>query len=100
MTRMILIATLLIRLGLAQGPRQGGPPPGPPAVPPKPLIANVEPVRSCDSLRSLALPNTTIESAAVEPGTGAAAEVCRVTATVTHPPAGDKVKVFIGLPGK
>ena len=102
MNRMILIATLLIGpvMGLAQGPRQGGPPPGPPAIPPKPLFANGEAVRSCDSLRSLTLPNTTIESAALEPGTGASSEVCRVTATVTHPPAGDKVKIFIGLPAK
>ena len=42
----------------------------------------------------LALTNTTIDSAAVS----AANQICRVDATVTHPPAGDKIKIFIALP--
>src|SRR5579862_2081591 len=99
MNRTILIATLVIgpvMIGTAQGPQRGGPPPGPPAIPPKPLFSKGEAVRSCESLLTLTLPNTTIEAAAVEPG----AEVCRVTATVTHPPAGDKVRIFIGLPAR
>ncbi|MBZ5624010.1 MAG: tannase/feruloyl esterase family alpha/beta hydrolase [Acidobacteriia bacterium] len=103
MNRTILAATLVIgpaMMSMAQGPRRGAPSPVPPAVPPRPLIANAEAVRSCESLRSVAVANTTIESAAVEPGIGASSEVCRVTATVTHPPAGDRVKVFIGLPVK
>ena len=33
---------------------------------PKPAIANAKPVRTCESLASVALPNTTIESAAVD----------------------------------
>lgn len=50
--------------------------------------------RSCESLAELRFPNTTIESAAVDSG------ICRVNATVTHPPADDKVKVFLALPLK
>ena len=57
-----------------------------------------QPVRTCESLASVALPNTTIESATVEAATAARAAFCRVTAVVTHPPAGDRVKIFIGLP--
>jgi len=58
----------------------------------------VQPVRPCESLTSLALPNTTIESAVVEPATGARPAFCRVAATLTHPPAGDRIRVFIALP--
>lgn len=60
--------------------------------------AAAQPVRACESLTSFSLPNTTIESAVVEPAAGTRPAFCRVTATVTHPPAGDKVRVFIGLP--
>ena len=56
------------------------------------------PVRTCDSLLSLSFPNTVIESAAVEGGRGTDPAVCRVNATVTHPPAGDKVRIFVELP--
>lgn len=62
---------------------------------PKPAIPNAKPVRSCESLAMVALPNTTIESATVDtnnPG------ICRVTAITTHPPATDKVTVWIGIP--
>jgi len=61
-------------------------------------MAQTGPVRSCESLLSLSLPNTTIDSAAVEPGNETMRPWCRVTATVTHPPAGDEVRVFAGLP--
>ncbi len=80
----------------AVGPRGGmgfGALPTPP--PPKSLIPNAKPVRSCESLATISLPNTTIESAAVDssdPG------VCRVDAYTTHPPTGDKVKIWIGIP--
>jgi hypothetical protein len=60
--------------------------------------AGQSPVRSCESLASLALPNTTIESAAVEPAANGRPEFCRVTAVLTHPPAGDRIHVWIGLP--
>jgi len=74
------------------GPQGGFPPMG---TTPKPAIANVKAVRSCESLATVALPNTTIESAALDatnPG------ICRVTAVTTHPPAGDKVRIWIGIP--
>jgi len=41
------------------------------------------------------LPNTTIESAGVDP---ANANVCRVTAVSTHPPLGDKVRIWVAIP--
>jgi feruloyl esterase len=41
------------------------------------------------------LPNTTIESAALDP---ADPGICRVTAIATHPPMGDKVTIWIGIP--
>ena len=74
--------------GGAQGP--------PPFAAQKPIYPGLEPVRSCESLTTLTLPDTTIDAAAIEPGSG----VCRVTAVVTHPPAGDRVKVWIALPVK
>jgi len=54
--------------------------------------ACAQPVRTCESLISVSLPNTTIESATVQ------SSFCRVTAVTTHPPAGDHVRIFIGLP--
>jgi feruloyl esterase len=62
--------------------------------PPKQLFPDAAPVCTCESLTKVSLPNTTIDFAAVDPSDGS----CRVTATVTHPPAGDRVKIFIGLP--
>ncbi|MEK7676050.1 MAG: tannase/feruloyl esterase family alpha/beta hydrolase [Verrucomicrobiota bacterium] len=62
--------------------------------PPKPLFPDAAPVCPCESLAKVSLPNTTIDSAKLDPSNG----WCRVTATVTHPPSGDRVKVFIGLP--
>src|SRR3989449_453126 len=62
--------------------------------PPRPLFPDAAPVCPCESLAKVTLPNTTIDSAALDPSDGS----CRVTATVTHPPSGDRVKVFIGLP--
>src|SRR5215471_15190990 len=63
--------------------------------PPKPLVANAKPVRSCESLASVALPDTTIESATVD---AANAGICRVVAITTHPPAGDKVRIWLAIP--
>jgi hypothetical protein len=74
------------------GPGRGGPPAGPP---PKALIPNAKPVRTCESLAEIALPNTTIESAAADPNNSA---LCRVTAVTTHPPAGDKVRIWVAIP--
>jgi feruloyl esterase len=71
---------------------QGQPLSAGPAAGPSPLIANARPVRSCESLAEISLPNTTIESAAVD-GT-----VCRVAAITTHPPAGDAVRIWVAIP--
>jgi feruloyl esterase len=71
-----------------------------PAPPPRssfrPLYPDAAPVRTPESLSSLALPNTTIDSVTIDPMDGS----CRVTATVTHPPATDRIQVFIALPVK
>lgn len=63
---------------------------------PKSLFPAAAPVCSPDDLLKGSLPNTTIDSAVIDPTDGS----CRVTATVTHPPAGDCVKIFIALPTK
>jgi len=89
--------------GGGRGAPQGAPPAGggrgaatpPVGVTPRPAIPNAAPVRTCDSLAMLALPNTTIESAAVDPNNSS---VCRVTAVTTHPPMGDKVRIWIAIP--
>ena len=98
---VVLIATVI----QGQGPRGGAPagaPAGagrgaapPPAPGPKPLVANAKPVRACESLAAIALPNTTIESAAIDPANPG---ICRVTAITTHPPYADKVRIWIGIP--
>lgn len=62
---------------------------------PKPLVTSAKPVRSCESLAAVKLPNTTIESAAPDPNN---AGVCRVLAITTHPPAGDRVRIWIAIP--
>jgi len=64
---------------------------------PKPAIPNAKPVRSCESLATIALPNTTIQSAAIDPKNPG---ICRVTAVTTHPPTGDKVTIWIGIPAE
>ncbi len=76
------------------------PPAPPPYTAPPPVYAKADPVRSCESLAAVTLPNTTIVSAAVDAGDATTPPSCRITAIVTHPPAGDAVKVFIGLPMK
>src|SRR5579863_180720 len=96
MNRMAIVSTL-IAAAAAYGQIQGGPPLG---ATPKPVVPNAKPVRSCESLAMLALPNallpnTTIESAAVDPSNSG---ICRVTAVTTHPPAGDKVKIWVAIP--
>jgi hypothetical protein len=54
---------------------------------PKPLLGNAAPARSCASLQSLGFKDTVIRSARLEGSRGT--QVCRVEATVTHPPATD-----------
>jgi hypothetical protein len=106
----ILVMGTIAPAQVPQGARGGGPgasggPPaggrGPVGIPllaevaPKPLIPNAGPVRSCESLAAVVLPNTTIEAAAVDPN---APGLCRVTAITTHPPAGDRIRIWIALP--
>jgi hypothetical protein len=62
---------------------------------PKPLFGDVSPARSCESLAGVTLADTTIESAVVDPGDARTPSSCRVTATVTNPPAGDRIKVWV-----
>src|SRR4029450_7997674 len=69
---------------------------GPPPAAPKPAIPGARPVRLCESLASVELRDTTIDSATIDQRKSG--PVCRVTATVTHPPAGDRIKVFVALP--
>ena len=55
--------------GAAKGAAKGapkGPPPVPLGVTPKAAIANAKPVRTCESLAQVSMPNTTIESAVVD----------------------------------
>lgn len=61
-------------------------------VTPPPAIPDAAPVRSCESLTTISLPKTAIESAVSDEG------VCRVTAITTHPPEGDEIRIWIGLP--
>jgi feruloyl esterase len=93
---LLLFLSVVIQAQGQRGARGAAPQAVAPApTPPKPLIANVKPVRSCESLATVNLLNTTIESAAVDannPG------ICRVTAFTTHPPTGDKVRIWIGIP--
>lgn len=111
MTHLLAMAALLAvavtatqaQRGGAKGPAKGakGAPKGPAPfrVPlgttPAPVIPNTKPVRSCESLAMVALPDTTIESAAVDPNDSG---ICRVTAVTTHPPTGDQVRIWVGIP--
>lgn len=54
-------------------------------------------MRSCASLAELQLPDTTI-SPTSDPGDATTPASCRVHLTVTHPPAGDVVNVWVYLP--
>jgi len=80
----------------ANGARRGGFPGGPPAVqlpPPKALYPDIKPALTSEALKELKIANTTIDSVTQNPDGS-----LRITAIVTHPPATDRVQVFIGLP--
>ncbi len=100
-TAVLFVAVVIQSEAQQQGPAvKGGAKGGAPAAPPlgsrpKAAVANAKPVRACESLAALALPNTTIESAKVDSNNP---EVCRVTAITTHPPAGDKVRIWVAIP--
>jgi len=101
------VVVLLASVAGGQGQRggrggRGGPPGGgrgggfgPAMTSPAPVIPNVRPVRSCESLASVALPDTIIESAMVHPDN---AGVCRITAITTHPPMDDQVRIWVAIP--
>jgi feruloyl esterase len=108
MTTFVLALIAAVVVGQGQRGGRGAPgAPGAPAGPavagrgapqapaPKALIANAKPMRTCESLATVALPNTTIESAAVDPNNST---LCRITAFTTHPPAGDKVRIWLAIP--
>ena len=59
---------------------------------------NRTPVRSCESLTSVTLTNVTINSAVLDAGNATTPRSCRVNATSTHPPMGDRVTIDIWLP--
>ncbi|MFH0843300.1 MAG: tannase/feruloyl esterase family alpha/beta hydrolase [Bacteroidota bacterium] len=61
-----------------------------------PVYSGIVPVCSCEDLKKLSLPNTTIESALFRADDNS----CRVTAVVNHPPSNDRVTVYIALPLK
>src|SRR6185503_8677379 len=70
-----LVAALTGGLGLLQAAES----------PIKPLYPGITPACSCESLTNVSLPNTRIDSAVIDTSN----RMCRVTAIVTHPPAGD-----------
>jgi pimeloyl-ACP methyl ester carboxylesterase len=84
------ILTVIIALPAAVARAQVG------EAPPKPVFADNAPVIPHESLSKVALPNTTIDSVELTSADGP----CRVVATVTHPPTGCRVKVFVALPTK
>jgi Tannase and feruloyl esterase len=104
-----LLIAAAVTNGQGQGDGRGGPQGAPPAgagrgaaaaqpplgATPRSVVRNAKPVRSCESLAMVALPHTTIESAAIDPANPG---ICRVTAIATHPPARDKVRIWIGIP--
>ena len=61
---------------------------------PKAIFKDNAPIRSCESLLNVSIPNTKIDATMVDSLDGS----CRVTASVTHPPAADRVRVFVALP--
>lgn len=63
---------------------------------PAALYPDATPVLSLDELRQVTLPHTTIESVAINEAEGSV----RITAIVTHPPAQDRVTVWVALPTK
>jgi hypothetical protein len=94
-----LFPGILLAAALAngQGPVGSGGPPGAPPLgaTPKAVAPNAKPVRSCESLATVALSNTTIESASVDPKSPV---ICRVTAITTPAPASGKVRIWVGVP--
>ena len=89
--RPLLFSTLVFAAAAQPAQRTA---PASPSPAPKLLYGDIAPICAPDDLRKLSLPNTTIDTVTADERAG----VCRVIATVTHPPAQDHVKVFIALP--
>ena len=66
--------------------------------PPPPLYDTAEPARTCESLTTVDLADTTVDSAALETAGPGGPPYCRVTAIATHPPANDRVTIWVALP--
>jgi len=96
MIRMTPATLAFLTLALLASAALAQPPAAPPFAAQKPIYPDIKPARSCESLKELTLANTTIESVLADKSVPAG--VCRVTAVVTHPPAADKVKVWVALP--
>ena len=58
-----------------------------------PIYPDAAPVCSPEELKKVVISNTTIKSVAIDERDGAV----RITAIVTHPPANDRVKVWISV---
>ena len=102
-SRVLATALLIATVTQVQGQRGAPPTRGfgfqpPLGTTPKPAVPNAKkPVRSCESLAMVALPNTTLQSAAVDPANPG---ICRITAITTHTPAGDKITMVNRAEGK
>jgi hypothetical protein len=95
MTRTRLITAPVLLALRATGRAQDPPDPPLMSTPLKSAISGAKAVRSCESLASVVLPNTTIASATID---AANRNICRVTAIKTHPPTGDKVTIWMAIP--
>jgi hypothetical protein len=91
--------TLTAAAGLAAGAALVAPPAAG-AAPPDAAPGGTAPAVACEDLTTaaLALPNTTVDSAVADPGDATTPDSCRLQLTVTHPPAGDAVTVWVYLP--
>lgn len=97
--RLGLVALMAAAVSWSAGSRpqaQGAQ--GPPMTRLPALVTANAPVRSCESLAQMTLPDTTIASAVVDAGTDTRPPSCRVEAIVTNPPSGDEIRIWIGLP--
>ena len=83
-------AALLVSVAVVTAPPAGATPPA--------STGGAAPVAACEDLLGLELPDTTVDAAVAHPGDPTTPASCRVQLTVTHPPAGDAVTVWVHLP--
>ena len=65
---------------------------------PQPLYPSIEPARTCESLTTVELADATVESATLETAGPAGPPFCRVTVSAGHPPANDRITIWVALP--